>query len=203
VAWLANVLLGADPVLARCTIASLRQQVLLSDADSLEAARQLLARVGGNWVLKAVNTNNALGVHFFPAHAFNDAVAAARAEGAASAPGAASGPSAPTAPNTQPAPAGAGEPGGPTCGEETGAGAGAGLGGEPDAGPLVDPSSGVVGADAGVSAGAGGAGPSRSLLYPWVLQRYVDDPLLVQGRKFHMRVNVLAVGCPVKVRQRW
>ena len=41
---------------------------------------------------------------------------------------------------------------------------------------------------------------SRSLANPWVLQRYVDDPLLVEGRKFHMRVNVLAAGSPVRVR---
>eukprot|EP01034_Spumella_vulgaris_P032503 gene32503-40113_t len=28
----------------------------------------------------------------------------------------------------------------------------------------------------------------------WVLQRYLDDPLLVDGYKFHLRVYVLCVG---------
>ena len=31
-------------------------------------------------------------------------------------------------------------------------------------------------------------------LVEWVCQRYVHNPLLVHGRKFHLRVNVLAVG---------
>lgn len=76
---------------------------------------------GGVWALKAVATNNALGVYFSTAADLRATIATAAAEMAA-------------------------------------------------------------------------AGDDRSTLGAWVLQKYVDAPLLFRGRKFHARVNVLAAG---------
>ena len=59
----------------------------------------------------------------------------------------------------------------------------------------LDVAEAVVGriVDASPSVPSGGKGPAKGGS-SWVVQEYIDRPLLLRGRKFHIRVNVLAVG---------
>lgn len=164
-------------VLHTCVVPTLPSPVYLTDASSVAVAAACVAEAGGYWVLKAVSTNNALGVLFFEASAFADVVVRAKASTATEQPDSASVGGVDSTPELQ------------SVGESIESSGGGSSGG-----------GSVAGGGGGGSSGGGGGGDgsseaqNRTLGQAWVLQQYVHDPLLVRGRKFHMRVNVLAVG---------
>ena len=111
-------------VLRSCLLASYDAGFKVDDDAAVALAVDAISKAGGAaWALKAVNTNNALGVYFCTAEDAGSAIARARAEHC-------------------------------TSGEDS----------------------------------------TRGRDNHWVFQQYLDAPLLYDGRKFHCRVNVLAIG---------